>query len=1603
MLGAPRVVGRVTGRDPSGGAVPMTKFVRLTLALVLLVTGLTATTPLPQVALATTPSCPDAVEPAGAGTAADPYRIATRGHLMWLSATSGVWDKSFIQVDDIDFEGTLAVAGCPGGWSPIGTSSTPFTGVYDGQGHSITKLFIDRPTTPGHVGVGFFGRTIGAEIRHLHLIDVDITGSHEVGALIGTNRRGSVTVVYDVSATGDVESARTGSNIAADVGGLFGYLYDIDITFARAEVNVSAIGRNVGGLVGDGTSGTSISRSWATGSVTSTGDQGQVGGLAGLFRGIGIYDSYATGDVTRGDVTRGVDEETSMPVLVRESGVGGLVGRLGSIATELHRSYATGDVSGPACPDRCGFSVGDDADGRPPSKDVHLPTGSSETAIRLAAADWERTVIWTLPAAEGLPTLRTPPGRPVVTDLTRDAGEVRVTVGSLDTTGFETNPLEVSKYQESNTVKRLHLEDNGFEDESDDAIEGSFAVEFDPTSSGPTVLRVRARSGDVFGPAVSFWRPTAPRSLTADTIAPDSIDLSWAAPADEGTATGVTVPPTTYVVEFGPSGTLAAQPETTATTASLTGLDGATEYTTRVSARNVIGVGAASEITTLTVPAAPTILAERGLVAGDGEVRVRWDQPPGGSEIDGYTVTASPGGETCTTTPPTRECIVSGLTNGTEYTFTVAAENSSGTGPASTAAGPVTPNEVLVAAPPCADLPASDPEHCDGSVDRPYLIATADNLRWVAVITNGGSSNGSIGKHFEQIADIDLFGVSNWTPIGNNSRPFGGTYDGRFHSIRDLKVRDSSTVTDRRHGLFGRANNATIRNLKLEDVDIAIVQDGTSETRIGALAGEITGTTAVLRVSVTTRPGAAVQYDAGSSTIQTLYLGGVVGQSNNTARLADQISFRGDIRILNSQSLRRSSLTSGSSFLNVGGILGRTSSQSTLSLAYSQARITVERTGTTTSPLNLRIGTALGSSSGGDSTVTEMYSTGELINPSGMDGIAFGVFGEVGSSGDEVIEVFHPDTLDPFGVAASSSWAGGAGFRALETSLMQGASASGVMTGAPDSGRWDFETVWTTVTDPDDFPIFRWETVQAGTTAPSAPRNVTVTIPATTATVSWLAPADDGGDPVITYTVTADPADGAGSCTTTALTCQIAGLELDESYTFTVVPSNAAGPGPSATSAPAVAGFVPPTPLPPPLAPAAPPTPVAPPLPTAPVPTAGGTPPAPTPAPTARVGEVEVPVAATPAGTVRIEGTTTVSTATILEVGRVALALDVTDAGEVRAAPGEAPQVSVVRGTTARTSGSGMLPDTELAVWLPRDGSDVRRVTTLAVAADGTFTGALPFDGSGDAATDGRPLPIGRQVLQLVGVDADGQLLVIEQTVTIAQPAPSPEPDRSAGAPPALTPGASIATNAGLPEAVTVVPLPDVRQARVEGSGWAMAVDVPSAEGRVAPTDDGGALIELVADDVAEVSGDGFLPGTRADVWLFSTPTLLGSVTIGPDGTFTGAVGIDGERIAVGEHTLQLQGVGRDGYVRAANLGVVVVPAESGAPDEPAAQDPEPESAPEPAPAGPDGTVEVVTAAAQDPAGTSPLLWLALLAALGAAVWWSRTSSRRRDAAAHHG
>jgi len=84
---------------------------------------------------------------AGDGSVGNPYQIATWQNLYWISLNSSSWDKYFEQTADIDLSAAspaISTWDSNQGWTPIGNSTTKFTGNYDGDNQTISGLYINR-------------------------------------------------------------------------------------------------------------------------------------------------------------------------------------------------------------------------------------------------------------------------------------------------------------------------------------------------------------------------------------------------------------------------------------------------------------------------------------------------------------------------------------------------------------------------------------------------------------------------------------------------------------------------------------------------------------------------------------------------------------------------------------------------------------------------------------------------------------------------------------------------------------------------------------------------------------------------------------------------------------------------------------------------------------------------------------------------------------------------------------------------------------------------------------------------------------------------------------------------------------------------------------------------------------------------------------------------------------------------------------------------------------------------------------------------------------------------------------------------------------------
>jgi uncharacterized repeat protein (TIGR02543 family) len=128
---------------------------------------------------------------------------------------------------------------------------------------------------------------------------------------------------------------------------------------------------------------------------------------------------------------------------------------------------------------------------------------------------------------------------------------------------------------------------------------------------------------------------------------------------------------------------------------TVNGLTNGTAVTFAVQANNGAYISDSSTatiaITPATVPAAPTGVTATTNSPGKATITLTAPTDNGGSAVTEYVITSSPGGLTCTTTNPTTGCEITGLTNGTAYTFTAVAKNSVGNSASSTPSAAVTP------------------------------------------------------------------------------------------------------------------------------------------------------------------------------------------------------------------------------------------------------------------------------------------------------------------------------------------------------------------------------------------------------------------------------------------------------------------------------------------------------------------------------------------------------------------------------------------------------------------------------------------------------------------------------------------------------------------------------------------------------------------------------------------------------------------------------------------------------------------------------------------------------------------------------------------------
>lgn len=249
----------------------------------------------------------------GDGTANSPYLIYNEVQLSQVSNFLNQSDVYFKLMKDLDLTSFISENYPSEGWTPIGVSSSPFKGKFDGNNHKLSGLWINKSTISY---VGFFGYVDGATISNLTLEGSNILGVNQVGALVGYANNASITgctVTFSDKIQG---STNVGGLIGQTVGG----------TITGSTVNTAVKGStSTGGLVGT-LSSTNISTSQVNGNIEGSGN------TAGI---VGTVDG-----------TQAIQNVTHIGDVSGSSNVSGIAGELASgSSTTFTACFSKGEIT----------------------------------------------------------------------------------------------------------------------------------------------------------------------------------------------------------------------------------------------------------------------------------------------------------------------------------------------------------------------------------------------------------------------------------------------------------------------------------------------------------------------------------------------------------------------------------------------------------------------------------------------------------------------------------------------------------------------------------------------------------------------------------------------------------------------------------------------------------------------------------------------------------------------------------------------------------------------------------------------------------------------------------------------------------------------------------------------------------------------------------------------------------------------------------------------------------------------------------------------------------------------------------------------------------
>jgi hypothetical protein len=704
--------------------------------------------------------------------------------------------------------------------------------------------------------------------------------------------------------------------------------------------------------------------------------------------------------------------------------------------------------------------------------------------------------------------------------------------------------------------------------------------------------------------------PGAPAGVSANP-GNASATVSWTAPAAGGTATSYTITP--YI------GTT-AQPITTvsgsppATTATVTGLTNGTTYTFTVTASNSFGTGPASGASNAVTssnspPGAPT-----GVVGSpaSGQAAVAWTAPAAnGSAITSYQVTPFVGSTAQTpvqVSAPATSADVTGLTNGTAYTFTVTATNGNGTGPASLASAAVTPEDTTFDFSTPSTIDSGDTSGVEVGVNFTSSVSgTVTGIRFYKASANTGTHVGSLWTSTGTLLGSGTFSnetVSGWqtltlsspvsiqggtdyvagylAPNGHYSHTglafsSGGVTNGPLTAVANSSVSTGN-------GVYAYSSTSKFPSSSFNSsnywVDV-LFQPGGGGTNGPPTAP--TGVTATPASSETQVSWMAPSSNGGSSI--TSYT--VTPFAGSTAGTPVQVS--GSTTTANV-----TGLTNGTTYTftvaatNANGTSPASSPSAPATPEDTVFDVSTPSTVDSGDGSSVELGVNFTSSASGTITGIRFYKAstntgthvGSLFTSTGTL-LASGTFSNETTSGWQTLTFSSPVSIQAgtdyvAGYLAPNGHYSYSG-SAFSSSGVTNGPLTAVANGNVSTGNGVYSYSSTSTFPSSSFNAANyWVDVlfaPGGASVPGQPTGVTATPASSQAQVSWTPPTSQGSSVISGYTVTpfaGSTAGGPVQVSGSTTTANVTGLANGTAYTFTVTAANSSGPGQASAASSAV-------------------------------------------------------------------------------------------------------------------------------------------------------------------------------------------------------------------------------------------------------------------------------------------------------------------------------------------------------------------------------------------------------------------------------------------------